>query len=907
MDRIKLSLQKTQDEIFEEKRNELVNLLCAADSVVVELRKSGYFSSIPEELQEGIERTRKRCYENLFDIVLIAPFQSGKSTTIGAFCDGREISPRGLGGGGIKTSACVVKVQNTEDKEEDERAIIKWRTDTDLIRRVNEAIGATARILFPSDKKELLDFRKSPDNQYLKEALAREVANYRDAPENYAETVDLLRFALIILNYHDSEELRSIKSRKYFSIQEIQNLIRFPKSFVARWRKCLNENKFVREEFDISEVIYAFIEEVTCKIHSKTLERTGMAIVDAPGLFISSYDTEVATMAMQNASAIWYLFNGEREPSKEDKEALAFISKAQFAPKVFFGINYRQDPEKIKGGEIEENTLIAINQSGFKEAHHSKLLYYNAFLALRAAQGLLILNENLDPQTEEQIILDAKSTSKKAEEKIDVKSAWMKTTKKVLQAVTDNDDDDDDDHDDDDDDNIIKQLKSNGLCHSTVKALARESGWEQVNEEIKQYVFQKKAPSILVDMGCQPVIEILTSVENNLKIREQEAEKSREDAEKEWGDALIKMEDFIIQSQQLTKEYIDNSWDETLADDFWKNAILTCTERVAQVSAELIDKEMTTLNVLGDGVVQVRNTIVEGWNKLAGWSNENFLGKVGLQLDRGYKEETLKEKCEDIVRRKFEEQFGIFALGWFNEVQDGRNEKYNNQVRNKVVKLCKEINREWNHTIDENIYLKGLDVNIPAFTGKIGSDIKKISVKEPLERQFQGMADQIGNEFFKQLLSLENLLAGAGLVLTFLPVDLIFPGLGFALTAISIAVAAVWNALTKNDYSRTNELRQKIVGELKTALQAQENEIKASLQSKLSVIRVFYESVIEQSFVKMKCTLDRRISESKQKFNQAQAERNEVAKVASEVRINYVEPITARMNSFKASVEEIWK
>ncbi|NET16844.1 MAG: hypothetical protein F6K08_30545, partial [Okeania sp. SIO1H6] len=93
-----------KEEIFDLKRNELLGLLDEADSIVKKLDETGDFSSISEEVGNQINVTRERCYEGLFSIALIAPFQSGKSTTLNAFADGREVAPRGLGGGGIKTS-----------------------------------------------------------------------------------------------------------------------------------------------------------------------------------------------------------------------------------------------------------------------------------------------------------------------------------------------------------------------------------------------------------------------------------------------------------------------------------------------------------------------------------------------------------------------------------------------------------------------------------------------------------------------------------------------------------------------------------------------------------------------------------------------------------------------------------
>ena len=91
---------------YETRRNELLKLL---------ERTTGL--EIPKEYAKELADIRKKCLENQFEIVLVAQFQGGKSTTFNTLCDGRDLSPRGLGGGGIKTSAAIISAQNISDGE----------------------------------------------------------------------------------------------------------------------------------------------------------------------------------------------------------------------------------------------------------------------------------------------------------------------------------------------------------------------------------------------------------------------------------------------------------------------------------------------------------------------------------------------------------------------------------------------------------------------------------------------------------------------------------------------------------------------------------------------------------------------------------------------------------------------
>ena len=156
--------QQNMDDQFDAKRTELLNLLNKSDEIVDRLNQSGYFPSETGYLRNIINTTRQRCHEGLFSIALIAAFQAGKSTTINAFADGREIAPRGLGTGGIKTSACLVKVQNPNQSEK-ETVKITWRSHKDLLLRLDEILGVTACQIPDSETSKKLKLIKQQKEQ----------------------------------------------------------------------------------------------------------------------------------------------------------------------------------------------------------------------------------------------------------------------------------------------------------------------------------------------------------------------------------------------------------------------------------------------------------------------------------------------------------------------------------------------------------------------------------------------------------------------------------------------------------------------------------------------------------------------------------------------------------------------
>ncbi|MDJ0583233.1 hypothetical protein [Crocosphaera sp.] len=234
------------DIIFSQQKDQLVRLLDKAGILTEKLQSSQVLLEEAENLKKTVEIVRKRCNENMFDILLVAPFQSGKSTTVNALADGREVSPRGLGGGGVKTSACIVKVQSIVEGEE--KAIIKWKDDEQLCYSIDDFLGATLRQenldlsqIYELSKSEIdplkrEEYRRNYFNQIdfirnhevkikLKNKLKNEVDIYNNDRSNYGRNkFDQLKFASSILNFFDRQDLIVLKNKQDFSLDEIQDI-----------------------------------------------------------------------------------------------------------------------------------------------------------------------------------------------------------------------------------------------------------------------------------------------------------------------------------------------------------------------------------------------------------------------------------------------------------------------------------------------------------------------------------------------------------------------------------------------------------------------------------------------------------------------------------------------------------
>ena len=314
---------------------------------------------------QQLSSVRKRLMESQFEIALIGEFQGGKSTTFNALCGGREISPRGLGTGGVKTSAAVITAQNIAGNETrngmNEWAEITWLTKPTLQSRIAYALNLEDKGVLPS-VAEL--------------ETAAKVA-WKNLSADDDDVRDMLQVATLQLRLLKSKEFDSIIQRNLVAIDEFQKYVQFPKNWEMRWGE-----KGYDADFTIEESLFAALDSVLVRIHSEYLQRLGCRITDCPGLFVSKWDTERALEVMSRSNAVWYLLNGNKEMGKEQKHVLQSIRQGGWHPKCFFTLN-------VKGDESSTDAILRANVAKIKNAGfnvENRVFKYNAAVAFRLAQ-----------------------------------------------------------------------------------------------------------------------------------------------------------------------------------------------------------------------------------------------------------------------------------------------------------------------------------------------------------------------------------------------------------------------------------------------------------------------------------------------------------------------------------------
>ncbi len=868
------------EELFSKKRAELLNLLNKTEGIVKKLSDTGDFDPVSEDVGTQIEKTRQRCHEGLFSIALIAAFQSGKSTTLNAFADGREIAPRGLGGGGIKTSACLVKLQNPNEGEK-ETVKVTWKSHQDLLARLNEALETNARAISKEldeisknrDEAETKDKMKYDQQYYafldfetvigktlLENALKIELSSYHNqgnkASSEARDMEDILRFAMLILAYHDHPQLRKLQERSNFKPEEMENYLKFPESFTERWEQCFKSYddpiRQVQDTFSFNEAVYAFIHSVTFVVNSEHLKKSGAAIIDCPGLFASNYDTLIAREAMQESSAILFLLPANNQLSQSEINTLKLIKEIGTLEKVFIGFNYRT----IKK-DVQSEILSQLKKLGFNKSYQQNPLSFNAFLALRAIQGEKILNGSLDEYTQKQIQRDAKVLSG---EDLNLNEAWLETTESVLHNILSRKE--------------RREINFDFLNDELVKIVREKSQWDLAINTIKDYVFITKAWLMLVFFGCQPIIETLKEAEVIFQINERNADVKREEAEQEWKEAEDKFKLFKQQSQEKLKAIISPDWEIVLADSFFKKVLLKSLEATGESAAPKVLEQTT----IGKG-------FQDAWNRVANFFKE--------EKD---KEELMKDKIIKIIKEELNKHLSEKTQGWLNSLKEGGNQEYVTMILPKIKLACEQLQQQWDSLeLNYNSYLKGLDSIIPQFTGNIQRDLDKYS-----QEGIDSAGDQSLTEGY-----FSSLLAG-GFVFGYLfLLDLIFPGLGMLLVTVAAAVITILS-LFKSKEERIESITIKITEQLKESVTKESSSINLELRKNLEAIRNFYSRTIQHSFDKMSQQLQQRISSAKKQLELAQKDKKRLAEVAKEFRENEFEPLRQEMKQFQTSVEQIW-
>ena len=375
-------------------RSRLIDFCAKADKA---LKKAAEIQKRPDNYENPADKLKADTYT----LVLIGAFQSGKSTLFNYLCDGRELSPVGPGGGGIRTSGCQVTAHPIKEGEK-ERAEITWRSPAELL----SALGSCLIEYFeePSSPYTLTEKEVNLASEQDRAKLAGFAVQKLTDPEEKLSDNDreLLRFTLIVCKFYGQFAARCSSGKSTCSLEESVKLSSYPQDWCSKWQYIEETQDWSLPGFTADEVNFAFCGGVELFLDSPILRSLGCSIIDCPGLFISKWDTDIATRCIKEANAILYMFGGNKAMTQEDLAALKTAVQLGGRHKIIFGANLHV--ARVQWDNILQNAIIpTLKMNGFDNpvVHN-----FHSAIALRSRELMLCEYDMLSPMSEAAIKLD---------------------------------------------------------------------------------------------------------------------------------------------------------------------------------------------------------------------------------------------------------------------------------------------------------------------------------------------------------------------------------------------------------------------------------------------------------------------------------------------------------------------
>ncbi len=650
---------------YETRRNELLKLLDRTRKV-----------EIPERYAIELSSIRKKCLENQFEIVLVGEFQGGKSTTFNALCDGRDLSPRGLGGGGIKTSAAIISAQNISDDESKngmkEWAEITFKTKYDIQKGMFdilhevlnkdrvfcESVIQTTKIR-PDDLisklstadgfASILDLDNAVHRRSVRNALNVWWSQWEtDKSLLDEDDKDKLRIATLQERFYGSNEYRELLKSSSVGIYDFQSLIAFPTDWIIRWQEGKNTS------FKLHEVAFIFIARTLLRIHSENLASLGCRITDCPGLFANAYDTSVAQYAISHSDAIWYLIGGEKTIGEKDLKSLDFIKQMGMASKIIGSVNLK-GKHSTKMEQVFPATKAMLCDHGFS----FPLLQYNARLAFLSAQGKRI-SDGLPLSDYERRCMQIDSDNEDGVSSIVEMWVEMVNDSGVNTG--------------------LKELKYlDNVSSESVSLVRLESHIDEIKAFLTKDIISKKSRSILIDNGSQKAAHALQEYEGILRISEDAAVQDEYTWKKSVAECEKALNLFIEKSEEIIKE-----------------------------SPLISERTLLSRNLARELISQaINDSFIDKVAFLFAKAIHYYKGKASKDCLINYLGGAVMQYLDPLFRNSI---MNVLTSWAFDEPS---HDTYIFAFKDRTDKIVKQIRRLWNTDIGTKNYIKDIPLEMP--------------------------------------------------------------------------------------------------------------------------------------------------------------------------------------------------
>jgi hypothetical protein len=511
--------------------NEKCRLLASLATEAINLE------GLNDKTKEELETISKSIIANHYRITLLGSYQGGKSTIFDTACGGgRELSPTGFG---IRTSAVPAEAHSIKPGEK-EHAFITWKTDKEILSGFIETISPELRDLAPETFKsasdaeiiDWLEFHNDDHIKLLKQALQIAKKNLLEEEQlfqskPFSARSELLKIGSLVLKYYDGFRMTvdaSSGRRTKVTIEDATRIVRFPED----WHKSdLNVS------YSWQDVRFLFVRNVAFHVCSSDLANLKAVLVDCPGLHASRWDNEIVHDCIANSDAIIWLQGdqGKELGLSEIEEARRFAEYGITSEVIFLAFNAK-GISKVSAERILDSNLAKMRDYAGLEVNSSRVAIFNALLALRCKQAQAKLAGNLTQETID--ALSAKAIKQVNPDKLPdggtdpEKNAHFLIKKDIRSQAS----------------VFLDEDIEDPWAEDTLSDLLKMSRWEDVIKQATQFIVDTKGRTRLIKKGAQPILEAITSFDENLAQSEKRATQNLEEHKKAKQAAETVLNDF---------------------------------------------------------------------------------------------------------------------------------------------------------------------------------------------------------------------------------------------------------------------------------------------------------------------------------------------------------------------------
>lgn len=846
---------------YNEKRDELSVLLQDVITCLDEV--DGKYEKLDmsslKKTKEDIAAIRKKVYEDIYKIVLVAQFQGGKSTSFNAITGGSCISP--MGNGSIKCSAAPVLAKSVEDASN---------------------VGVTIYMRNNAELYELLaaggfDGVDLASNESIEEAKCEwreKFSVWQDNSELLKEDErDMFFVAGFILEFFNHPDVQEYLRKECFDIpcEDIDKFAKFPDKYLTRY------SQFGPGSFSPEEAVYAFVKKINARVQSQYMSKIGASFVDAPGLFANVYDTNVTRAELSDASAVWYLL-GAKAPGAEELEAIRECSKL-CQGRVFFSANILNS-QAAKPKWIEE-VLLPIEQAVKNTVADAKVQPYHALLALLYIQGEYFVANGRwsDKAVEEFLVKRCELLGVPNPAAWPLEKCWKKLVKVCINQLYPSGLDEFDD--------LENSLSKEGLA-----IIRRECNWDGTVEAIREFVVNSKSKSILITDTSQKALALIHDLNDLLKRREADAIRSFDESHADYIRAKKKVDEFMA----FCKKYIEERFegkaglhiDSMIASDVYSYVYESAIPMIKDSAAPLIAEKVDLFEILGSRAVE--------WGRRACRGVANLWRRIaGRRPDTTPIENAFSVEVNRIMVDAMKGALSARMSYWLNNAKIGKNDTVKNEIIIPAKNAYDYLTLEWKVQCGGDALLSSLVPKLPPLP------VSLVQGRYDHPDLMSCLTKLSFAEFVKDIIA-----SCAGILFSgvFLPPETIS---AFLTILISMLFVILRRAFTDKN-AMVQEIKVKMDGALTTNFSRNKWTIISGITSPLSVFRKAVIPILRKPFEEVEKKFREAMKGALSVYMSDSLYREQVARESKEIRETYIEGeqgLEQRLNNYIAETEPL--